>query len=57
VPPIDVLPSFRAKDKESATEVKEEHSGTMNQLFAAYVGRQGRGELMSILVRRPLRIR
>ena len=44
VPPVDVLPSLsRLKDKGIGEgKTREDHSGTMNQLFAAYATRQGR---------------
>ena len=50
-PPIDVLPSLsRLKDKGIGEgKTREDHAGTMNQLFAAYsTGKQAK-ELMSIL--------
>ena len=50
-PPIDVLPSLsRLKDKGiGAGKTREDHSGTMNQLFAAYATGKENKELMSIL--------
>ena len=50
-PPIDVLPSLsRLKDKGTgAGKTREDHSGTMNQLFAAYATGKENKELMSIL--------
>ena len=43
VPPVDVLPVLsRLKDKGIGVgKTREDHAGTMNQLFAAYP-RQGR---------------
>ncbi|MCC8182287.1 MAG: V-type ATP synthase subunit B, partial [Clostridiales bacterium] len=51
MPPIDVLPSLsRLKDKGiGAGKTREDHSGTMNQLFAAYATGKENKELMSIL--------
>ena len=51
VPPIDVLPSLsRLKDKGiGAGKTREDHSGTMNQLFAAYSRGKDAAELMTIL--------
>ncbi|MCD8383205.1 MAG: V-type ATP synthase subunit B [Clostridiales bacterium] len=51
MPPIDVLPSLsRLKDKGiGADKTREDHSGTMNQLFAAYATGKENKELMSIL--------
>ena len=51
VPPIDVLPSLsRLKDKGiGAGKTREDHSGTMNQLFAAYARGKDAAELMTIL--------
>ena len=51
VPPVDVLPSLsRLKDKGiGAGKTREDHSGTMNQLFAAYATGKEAKELMSIL--------
>ncbi|MCD7945314.1 MAG: V-type ATP synthase subunit B [Clostridiales bacterium] len=51
MPPIDVLPSLsRLKDKGTgAGKTREDHSGTMNQLFAAYATGKENKELMSIL--------
>ena len=50
-PPVDVLPSLsRLKDKGiGAGKTREDHSGTMNQLFAAYAAGKENKELMSIL--------
>ena len=50
-PPVDVLPSLsRLKDKGiGAGKTREDHSGTMNQLFAAYATGKENQELMSIL--------
>ena len=50
-PPVDVLPSLsRLKDKGIGTgKTREDHSGTMNQLFAAYATGKEAKELMSIL--------
>ena len=51
VPPVDVLPSLsRLKDKGiGAGKTREDHSGTMNQLFAAYSKGKEAAELMTIL--------
>lgn len=51
MPPIDVLPSLsRLKDKGIGTgKTREDHSGTMNQLFAAYARGKDAKELMTIL--------
>jgi len=51
VPPVDVLPSLsRLKDKGvGAGKTREDHSGTMNQLFAAYARGKEAKELMTIL--------
>ena len=51
VPPVDVLPSLsRLKDKGIGEgKTREDHSGTMNQLFAAYATGKENKELMSIL--------
>ncbi len=51
LPPVDVLPSLsRLKDKGiGAGKTREDHSGTMNQLFAAYATGKENKELMSIL--------
>lgn len=51
LPPIDVLPSLsRLKDKGIGVgKTREDHSGTMNQLFAAYATGKENKELMSIL--------
>lgn len=50
-PPIDVLPSLsRLKDKGIGPgRTREDHSGTMNQLFAAYARGKDAKELMTIL--------
>ncbi len=51
VPPIDVLPSLsRLKDKGIGEgKTREDHSGTMNQLFAGYSRGKDAKELMTIL--------
>lgn len=51
MPPIDVLPSLsRLKDKGiGAGRTREDHSSTMNQLFAAYARGKDAKELMTIL--------
>ena len=51
VPPVDVLPSLsRLKDKGiGAGKTREDHAGTMNQLFAAYSRGKEAKELMTIL--------
>ena len=51
VPPVDVLPSLsRLKDKGIGTgKTREDHVGTMNQLFAAYSRGKDAKELMTIL--------
>ena len=51
LPPIDVLPSLsRLKDKGIGEgKTREDHSGTMNQLFAAYSAGKDAAELMTIL--------
>ncbi len=51
VPPVDVLPSLsRLKDKGIGTgKTREDHAGTMNQLFAAYSRGKDARELMTIL--------
>lgn len=51
VPPVDVLPSLsRLKDKGIGVgKTREDHSGTMNQLFAAYARGKESKELMTIL--------
>ena len=51
IPPVDVLPSLsRLKDKGIGEgKTREDHSGTMNQLFAAYARGKDAKELMSIL--------
>jgi V/A-type H+-transporting ATPase subunit B len=50
-PPIDVLPSLsRLKDKGIGDgKTREDHAGTMNQLFAAYARGKDAKELMVIL--------
>ena len=50
-PPIDVLPSLsRLKDKGIGEgKTREDHSNTMNQLFAAYSAGKEAAELMTIL--------
>ena len=50
-PPVDVLPSLsRLKDKGIGVgRTREDHSGTMKQLFAAYATGKENKELMSIL--------
>ncbi|MBR5113776.1 MAG: V-type ATP synthase subunit B [Oscillospiraceae bacterium] len=50
-PPVDVLPSLsRLKDKGiGAGKTREDHAGTMNQLFAAYAAGKDAKELMTIL--------
>ena len=51
IPPVDVLPSLsRLKDKGIGEgKTREDHSGTMNQLFAAYARGKDAKELMIIL--------
>ena len=51
VPPVDVRPSLsRLKDKGIGEgKTREDHSGTMNQLFAAYARGKDAKELMTIL--------
>lgn len=51
MPPIDVLPSLsRLKDKGIGKgRTREDHSGTMNQLFSAYARGKDAKELMVIL--------
>ena len=51
LPPVDVLPSLsRLKDKGiGAGKTREDHAGTMNQLFAAYAHGKESKELMTIL--------
>ena len=51
VPPVNVLPSLsRLKDKGiGAGKTREDHAGTMNQLFAAYSRGKDAKELMTIL--------
>ena len=51
MPPIDVLPSLsRLKDKGIGPgKTREDHAGTMNQLFAAYARGKDAKELMTIL--------
>ena len=50
-PPLDVLPSLsRLKDKGiGAGKTREDHSGVLNQLFAAYAAGKDAKELMTIL--------
>lgn len=51
IPPVDVLPSLsRLKDKGIGEgKTREDHSGTMNQLFSAYARGKDAKELMTIL--------
>ena len=51
IPPVDVPPSLsRLKDKGIGEgKTREDHSGTMNQLFAAYARGKDAKELMTIL--------
>ena len=51
IPPVDVLPSLsRLKDKGIGPgKTREDHAGTMNQLFAAYSAGKDAKELMTIL--------
>ena len=51
IPPVDVLPSLsRLKDKGIGEgKTREDHSGTMNQRFAAYARGKDAKELMTIL--------
>ena len=51
MPPVDVLPSLsRLKDKGIGVgKTREDHAGTMNQLFAAYSLGKDAKELMTIL--------
>ncbi len=51
VPPVDVLPSLsRLKDKGVGEgRTREDHAGTMNQLFSAYAAGKEAKELMTIL--------
>ena len=51
LPPVDVLPSLsRLKDKGIGTgKTREDHAGTMNQLFAAYARGKEAKELMTVL--------
>ena len=51
IPPVDVLPSLsRLKDKGIGEgKTREDHSDTMNQLFAAYARGKDAKELMTIL--------
>ena len=51
MPPIDVLPSLsRLKDKGIGKDkTREDHAGTMNQLFAAYARGKDAKELMVVL--------
>lgn len=54
-PPVDVLPSLsRLKDKGTgAGKTREDHSGTMNQLFAAYATGKETRSLCPSWVRPP----
>ncbi|MCL1829733.1 MAG: V-type ATP synthase subunit B, partial [Oscillospiraceae bacterium] len=51
VPPVDVLPSLsRLKDKGIGEgKTREDHAGTMNQIFAGYARGKDAKELMTIL--------
>ncbi len=51
IPPVDVLPSLsRLKDKGVGEgKTREDHAGTMNQIFAAYSKGKEAKELMTIL--------
>ena len=51
MPPVDVLPSLsRLKDRGIGEgKTREDHSGTMNQLFSAYARGKDAKELMTIL--------
>jgi V/A-type H+-transporting ATPase subunit B len=51
LPPVDVLPSLsRLKDKGIGKgKTREDHAGTMNQLFAAYARGKDARELMAVL--------
>ena len=51
IPPVDVLPSLsRLKDKGIGPgKTREDHAGTMNQLFAAYSAGKDAKELATIL--------
>ena len=51
LPPVDVLPSLsRLKDKGIGKgKTREDHAGTMNQLFAAYARGKEAKELMTVL--------
>ena len=51
IPPVDVLPSLsRLKDKGIGPgKTREDHSGVLNQLFAAYAAGKDAKELMTIL--------
>ena len=51
IPPVDVLPSLsRLKDKGIGEgKTREDHAGTMHQLFAAYARGKDAKELMTIL--------
>ena len=51
LPPVDVLPSLsRLKDKGIGKDkTREDHAGTMNQLFAAYARGKDAKELMVVL--------
>ena len=59
VPPVDVLPSLsRLKDKGIGVgKTREDHAGTMNQLFAAYSRGKDAKELMTILGEAALSVR
>ncbi len=51
IPPVDVLPSLsRLKDKGIGEgKTREDHAGTMNQLFAAYSSGKEAKELMTLM--------
>ena len=51
IPPVDVMPSLsRLKDKGIGEgKTREDHAGTMNQLFAAYAKGKDAKELMTIM--------
>jgi len=51
IPPVDVLPSLsRLKDKGIGEgKTREDHSGVLNQMFAAYAAGKDAKELMTIL--------
>ena len=51
MPPVDVLPSLsRLKDKGiGAGKTREDHAGTMNQLFSSYARGKEAKELMVVL--------